>query len=397
MKNERCMMKHFKKILLMLLAMPALFACINDDDVVATYACKTVIVYMVADNSLSGYVEANIDSMAAGMKKCKTKSNLLIYVDESNNIPQLIRIVIDADGTVKKYVIKNYEEQNSVSPTVMASVISEVANSFPSQSYGLVLWSHGYGWLPGGGNTKTISTRWFGQDDSNYMDIPDLVTALNAGPHFDYILFDACFMGGVETDYALKNNAGYIIASPAEVMAAGFPYRELMPSLLGTTEADYIKAATLYYEYYNALSATDSSSSSAAVGCIKTSELSELANQTAALITAHAKELNTFDASKVQPLEAKSPHLFYDFGDFIRLFTTDNERTAFNEQLEKCVVYKACTPKILSAPSFIKHFITISSFSGLNTYIPRSELTIQNTAYRSTGWYAAVGWNKTQW
>lgn len=391
------MMKYFKKILLILLAMPALFACTNDDDPVATYSGKTVIVYMVADNNLSSYVEANIDSMAAGMKRSKTKSNLLIYVDKSNNIPQLIRIVKDVDGTVKKYVIKNYEEQNSVSPTVMASVISEAVCRFPSQSYGLVLWSHGYGWLPGGGNTKTIPTRWFGKDGSYNMDIPDLVTALNAGPHFDYILFDACFMGGVETDYALRNNAGYIIASPAEVMGDGFPYSELMPSLFGTTEADYIKAARLYYEHYNTLQATGSSYPSAAVGCIKTSELAGLANQTAALIATHAAELNTFDASKAQHLEGYYPHLFYDFGDFIRLFATDNERTAFNEQLEKCVVYKACTSKILSATNYGNQLITISSLSGLNTYIPRSGMTIQNTAYHSTEWYAAVGWNKTQW
>jgi len=390
-------MKYFKKILLILLAMSALFACINNDDPVATYAGKTVIVYMVADNNLSSYVEANIDSMAAGMKRSNVGSNLLIYVDKSDNIPQLIRIVKDVDGTVKKYVIKNYLEQNSLLPTVMASVISEAANRFPSQSYGLVLWSHGYGWLPGGGNTKNIPTRWFGQDGSNNMDIPDLVTALNAGPHFDYILFDACFMGGVETSYALRNNADYIIASPAEVMGDGFPYSELMPSLFGTTEADYIKAATLYYEHYNTLPASGSSYPSATVGCIKTSELSVLANQTAALITAHAAELNTFNASKVQHLEGYSPHLFYDFGDFIRLFATDNERTAFNEQLEKCVVYKACTPVILSATYYGNQLITISSFSGLNTYIPRSGLPIQNTTYHSTEWYATVGWSKTRW
>jgi hypothetical protein len=393
MKNERCMMKHFKKILLMLLAMPALFACINDDDVVATYACKTVIVYMVADNSLSGYVEANIDSMAAGMKKCKTKSNLLIYVDESNNIPQLIRIVIDADGTVKKYVIKNYEEQNSVSPTVMASVISEVANSFPSQSYGLVLWSHGYGWLPGGGNTKTIPTRWFGQDVNNKMDMPDLVTALNAGPHFDYILFDACFMGGVETGYALRNSTDYLIASPAEVMADGFPYSEIIPYLMGNNESDYVKIASLYYEHYNKESEYYRS---AAVGVTKCSQLDTLAALTKKLIVAHATELNAFKASSVQYLESYSPHLFYDFGHFIESFTSQTERSAFEDQLNKTILYKACTPNILSVNGG-SYYIPITHFSGLNTYIPCSNTMTNNAFYHDMEWYKAAGWNSTEW
>lgn len=396
------MLKNIVKIVIYLLTgiliMAGATSC-NDssrEEAVVSYR-KSVLVYMVADNSLSSYAQENIDGMVAGMRACSAGSNLLIYVDKAGEVPQLIQVTTQANGTVKKTVVKNYDEQNSASPTVMSTVISDMVKCSPSQSYGLVLWSHGYGWLPGGGNTKAIATRWFGQDGSNYMDIPDLVTALNTGPHFDYILFDACFMGGVETCYALRNNADYVIASPAEVMGDGFPYRELMSSLLGTTEADFIKAATLYYEHYNTLSATGSSYPSATVGCIKTSELSGLANQTAALIAAHTKELNTFDASKVQHLEGYSPHLFYDFGDFIRLFATDNERIAFNEQLEKCVVYKACTSKILSATYYGNQLITISSFSGLNTYIPRSELTIQNTAYHSTGWYAAVGWSKTQW
>jgi hypothetical protein len=358
---------------------------------------KSVLVYMIADNSLSSYAQENIDGMVAGMRACSAGSNLLIYVDKASEVPQLIQVTTQADGTVKKTVVKSYDEQNSASPTVMSTVISDMVKCSPSQSYGLVLWSHGYGWLPGGGNTKTIPTRWFGQDGSNYMDIPDLVTALNAGPHFDYILFDACFMGGVETGYALRNNASYIIASPCEVMADGFPYDRIMASLLGTTETDYIQVATIYYGYYKGQSATGNSYPSAGIGCLRCSELDTLARETATLIASHAASLNTFSASSVQPMEGYSTHLFYDFGDFIRSFTTESERSAFEQQLSRAVVYKASTPSVLSSTGYGNQLVSIRSFSGLNTYIPQSGLSSQNTAYHSTEWYTAAGWNSTQW
>lgn len=387
--NHQSKQLFFGLLILLLVA-----ACNEEKELLSMYQGKTVLVYMVADNNLNGTVDKNIDSMAIGLKNSTISGNLLIYLDGQDQLPQLIQLVREADGRVTQKIVKTYVEQNSVSPKVMASVLKEVAEEYPSQSYGLVLWSHGYGWLPGSGNTKAISTRWFGQDGGYYMDVPDLVTALNAGPHFDYIMFDACFMGGIETTYALRRCTDYIIASPTEVIADGFPYSDIVSSLFGSTEADYIQVAKLFYEHYNAF---PEAGRSASVGCIKCSELESLASQTAKLITAHATALNTFSASGVQCLESYSPHLFYDLGAFVKTFT-EQESTVFEEQLNKAVVYKACTPKILSVSvGGVKIYIPINEFSGLNTYIPQSGQATRNTTYHSFEWYMAAGWNNTQW
>jgi len=353
---------------------------------------------MAAENNLSDYVDNNIDSMVSGMKHCSTDDDLLVYKDQKNETPELLRITKKANGEVVKETVKCYTRQNSVSSTVMESVLSDMVNYAVSDKYSLILWSHGDGWFPSENSTNAL-TRYFGTDD-NYgskMNISDLVTALNSAPHFDTILFDACFMGGVETDYALRKNADYIIASPTEVMGDGFPYQSILASLFGETEKDYIAAATAYYTYYKSLPITTSSYPSATVGCVKCSELDSLAVETAALIKPHATALNSFDATSVQHLEGYSPHLFYDLGDFVKAFTTESERSAFEAELNRAVVYEASTSTILSVTPGGNQYVEINAFSGLNTYIPQSGMTTDYTAYRSCDWFTAAGWNNTNW
>ena len=72
-------------------------------------------------------------------------------------------------------------------------VFTTAFSHYPADSYGVVFWSHGDGWLP----YNNPSTRWWGQDTGNgdnRMNIPDLNEALSVAPHFDFILFDACYM-----------------------------------------------------------------------------------------------------------------------------------------------------------------------------------------------------------
>jgi hypothetical protein len=381
----------------------SLSACHKDDDTIETFQGKTVLVYMVADNSLSSEADDNIDSIEAGLGRNTINGNLLVYVDNYNGNPRLIHIVKSGNGTVTQQTVKTYSEQNSVSPTVMSSVLKDVTNCFPSTSYGLVLWSHGYGWLPATSSSKavtatsarTVSLRWFGLDGTNEMNISDLVTALNAGPHFDYILFDACFMGGVETAYALRGCADYLIASPTEVLSDGFPYSEIVPYMVGSTRSDYIKMASLYYDHYSTMTGYNRS---AAVGCIKCSELDGLASETKALISTHTAELDSFDVSTVQYLEAYTPHLFYDFGNFVENFTTEQQRYYFEQQLSKTIIYKACTDSILSVDgSGFSHYLPIVHFSGLNTYIPSTLTATRNASYQTLAWYTAAGWDRTKW
>lgn len=120
---------------------------------------RTVLVYMIAQNSLAPLASADIEEMKEGMRQVDaTSGNLLVYIDDYS-APRLIRLGKDKKGKVVEETIENYPEQNSADANVMKKVISTAFNQYKAEKYGMVFWSHGEGWIP-----SPAKTRWFGQD-----------------------------------------------------------------------------------------------------------------------------------------------------------------------------------------------------------------------------------------
>jgi Clostripain family. len=385
-----------KKLLLLFSFILTLSACHNNDEPILDPVSRTVLVYMIADNSLTANVTANVDSMMLGFKTAKEIGTLLIYLDDSSKSPVLYKLKKNNNGSVVKEVIKNYSEQNSVDVSVMKEILSEAYSSYPANSYGLVLWSHGYSWIPSP-STKTVSTRWFGQDNTtttqgdsnNFMNIPDLAEALKSAPHLDFLMFDACFMSGVEVAYELKDYTDYLIAAPTEVIDLGFPYGQIIEPMF-SSEKDYKEIATRYFNYYNAMSGQYQS---ATIAMTKCSEMDNLAAATKKIIAAHPTEFYTIVPSNIQLYDRESyaNHFAYDFGNLIEEIATTEEWTSFQKQLDAAVVYKATTDY------FINLQIDPTKFSGLGTYIPKLSQTTYINFFKTLSWFDAAGWNQTAW
>lgn len=208
-------------------------ACNQDDDPVAPEAgSKTVLVYIVADNSLASFAKQDVEEMMKGMELVDSSSyNLLVYQDDKST-PVLFRIAKDKKGNVEKKIIKKYAEQVSTDTSVMQEVMHRAFYEYPADSYGLVYWSHADGWIPY--PVPSASTRWIGQDrgerEDNRMNISDFLAVLDDDmPHFDFIMFDACFMMSVEVAYAVRNYTDYYIGSPTETPGPGAPYDKIVP------------------------------------------------------------------------------------------------------------------------------------------------------------------------
>ena len=123
-------------------------------------ANRTVLVYMVADNTLHSFASVDVEEMMIGMKDVDISScNLCLYVDDKSS-PVLYHFTKNGKGEVVKDIIATYEEQVSTDVAVMSEVVNHVFTSYPAESYGLVYWSHGEGWIP----YPVTSTRWVGQD-----------------------------------------------------------------------------------------------------------------------------------------------------------------------------------------------------------------------------------------
>jgi hypothetical protein len=154
---------------------------------------------MAADNNLWDVALVDIEEMKRGYTE--TGVNLIVLTDVANEAPCLIKIT--ENGEQK---IKTYQEFNSADPANINRLLGEIIEMYPSDSYGLILWSHGTSWLPAG-----VPVKSFSADGNSRMDISELAEALPV--KFDFILFDACLMGAVEVAYELRNKTDYIIAS----------------------------------------------------------------------------------------------------------------------------------------------------------------------------------------
>lgn len=362
-------------------------ACSDSKEPFAEKSKRTVLIYMAADNNLSSYGYRNIESILRGSAgKNLNNGNLLIYFDPSDSAPQLLRIVVDKQGVATEEIVKEYPEQNSASSDVMRGVINDVLKDsrFKADNYGLMLWSHGTAWLPYDWRNQL---RSFGQDGSAWMEIPELAEAI-PDKTFDFIIFDACYMASVEVIYALRNKANYIIGSPTEILANGFPYHLILEPMFKET-TDLVAISDNFFNYYDQQSGL---SKSATVSIAAVNNLPDLQDVTRSILKDRAAEIEAMSLSGLQPMDNLSTKrtVLYDFGHFIRKVATDEQALAFEEALEKVIIHKKTTPKATYALGG-GSTIEMKHFSGLSIYIPQEIQIGLNDWYKTNmEWYQAV-------
>lgn len=372
-----------KYIVCFFLLLLTLVACEKEEIINEGPAQRTVLIYFAGDNNLGSFIDQNLKMIKEGIKNDGLNNgNLLIYSDKSGDTPKLFQLKMEAD-TVRQIDIRTYEaDQNSASTETLTEVIDQVKADFPADSYGLVLWSHGSAWLPG-----NISSylRSFGVDGNATIDINDLASALSQY-HFDFLLFDACYMSSTEVAYALRGCTDYVIGSPTEVLADGFPYKDIIGPMF-KKEADVNAIAERFYEHYS-----QSLYPYATVSVIKSSEMAPLAAVCREIF--HGKtEQDLFDvpAGSLQQMEYLTPtyHALYDFDDYVSRLATKEQYAAFRGALDKAVVYKATTPKSYFAyGGGIR--LAMDKFSGLSIYVPQEALSKLNEWYKDLEWYKDV-------
>ena len=389
--------------LLSLLALFILPSCAMMDmaeDNMDIHADRTVLVYMAADNNLASFARRNIEAMKQGDIPYYFDSGsgnvLLVYADISGEKPRLMRLSKDRFGAVNTEILMEYEDQNSCSDSVMREVLTYAASLFPSDDNGLVLWSHGTGWLPEGYYSNPYSTsadgsvvpqnlpadpyagyvKSFGADDGREMDITALESALPI--HYSYILMDACLMGGIEVAYELKNKCDYFVGSAAEVLANGFPY-DLITGYLFRGLTGLKLVCEEYYNYYGTAGAT--------VSIVDTRKLNALAESCLDIFLTNRRAIAGLDMDSLQGYFRNDRHWFYDLDDFVGRIATKDQYDVFSTALEDAVVYRRATDEFV-LDGFVQY--PIEKFSGLSTYVPNPENDVLDRYYKGLAWNLAV-------
>lgn len=354
----------------------------------------TVVVYIAAENSLSRFYLSDLAEMERAAGQIPLDCNFVVYVD-SSTLPTIYLL----NAQQGKVTYRTLNEEDSCNPTTFRKNIRDIIEEFPAEHYGLVMWSHGSGWIPPakapGKIAKTIGVdNNMNSTSSNYgseLEIPDMRKALEeVGVHWDYIFFDACFMQCVETAYELKGVTDYIIASPAEIPGMGAPYDMIMDCL---TEKDTQWAAHLpetYYEYYK-------DKGGLVISTVKSSELDSLLRVTKKAFPDFYNEASKFSSESIQPYCAYTwstvwkPE-YFDMGSAMHKMLSPEDYEEWKAQMERTVTTRLATPSWISSfsryfsPTIVdkEHNATMSIFIPYTKY---DENTEYNTAVRETLWY----------
>ena len=384
-------MKKIFHLILLLLAV-LLTSCVDYDDEVQQYIDypnhRTVLVYIIPAN-LGGYAQKDIQEMKQGIKQLDTSiNNLIVYYDKGKAGAELYKITSTGGGDCQQ-IIKEYPDQHSTTPEVMSQVIKDAFREYPAGSKGLILWSHGDGWIKANKKYKA-GTRWWGSEERHNMDITDIATAIKAADvHFDFIMYDSCFMQNIETDYALRHHADYFIGSPTEIPGPGAPYQEITQYMFQRYDKYVENIAKSYYAFYkNMYHESGEWTDGVSISVVKSSELDNLAAATAA---AMPSEVNIEIYENIFNYDCRSSKYYSDFKMAMKEIAPQ-QYDIWYKAFQKAVPVWNTTPTNFSA--FGGNFAIPEETGGLSCYLPRAGQEKETTFWHSYEWYKAAGWNK---
>ena len=198
----------------------------------AEAADSTIMVYMTGSDLEGDYGAATadlwemMDALKVMEQEGKSPSLHVVVeaggstrweLDEMDGVPYA-RFPLTGDGISS---MESMEIRNMGDADTLTDFINYGVRSYPANHYGLILWNHGGGPVGGYGSDSHF--------DGDGLSLEEIREALGhsvmADSAFDFVAFDACLMGSVETAGCLDGYADYVIASPELEPQHGYDYR----------------------------------------------------------------------------------------------------------------------------------------------------------------------------
>ena len=396
-------------------------SCVFNENIDDTIE-RTVLVYMSADNNLSSNAFRNLNDIKRAVYEYVGTSKIVVFMDVPGRHSALLQINRNSVDTLVAYG----KQLDSTKPEVLESAIRYVVDNFESDSYGLVMWSHGTGWVPGsklhslaknygysqrrggmepdlGGDlydyyfnlTKTFALEGV-QGEFRYMELDGMAEAIPDNV-FDFIIFDACYMSNVEVAYALRNKCRYFVGSAYEIVGSGFPYRTVTSHILN---GNLVRVCYGFYDYYNSMSDWRKMGG---IAIIRTDKLEPLARSFSKIVQNSKDTIPDIDLDKeiIQYFDCFNHHVFYDLEDLADYLCDDDElMKEFRASLQDCVPFCRSTDCIFKGKKKYdysddpQYEIKIDSYCGLSVYIPVKKFDSMglNEEYRKTEWSIVTGY-----
>ena len=409
----------------------------SDDDIIRIQVKEyknVFLVYSMGFNDLRSYLKEDIEDLLSNPLMDNRRDVLLIFSHLANHYPDeryprfseptspiLTKVYRNNNGQIQKDTLLVMPKTTiAADKSTLNNILEYTKENFPAETYGILLSSHGSGWVPAGylnnpnkfdpqsyagetplgarlqkqatpsynmGREGDIDVKSMGVHNITIselleMDITDIADSFAF--KMDYIIFDACYMGGIEVAYELRNVTDNIIFSQTEILGDGMDYKTMISYLMHPDGPALEGFCQRYFDYYNSKSGQLRSATISLIDC---SKLEDLADVSRNIFEKYRRELTALQGVRnVQGYYRNDQKWFYDFGDIVEKCTPSQEDLAlFNEALSSAVLYKASTPSFLSSFN-IKHH------SGLSMYLP---FTIKrkylNNFYKTLEWNIDTG------
>ena len=360
----------------------------NDEPKQRSAARRTVLVYAVASNNLASDLVSDRNEMihaASGVAGLGSDVRVLLYSVPSQAAAEatLAELSKDAEGEWSFQPLKTYDRNTfSTDPARMREVFADLRESAPADRYGLILWSHGTGWIPAFSDHQVPGMqKSYGMDKyqgaTDYCDLDELSDAI-PDRMFDYIWFDLCYMMGVEVAYQLRGKCDYIAGYPTEDWSMGMNYETTLP-MLAAPAPDLAAAGKAFYDYYT------EQNMAVTVTVMKTDGLERLADAAADIYAYGQPPVSPYGLMNYSRLKTG----LYDFGQFTKKYldASDPEAVrlmdAFDSALADITLYAGCSTKNFNGT---QNAFDPSQYSGLSCCFPG---TIDSAA---EAYYATLDW-----
>ncbi len=440
------MKKYFTLFVIGLMAICSLGSCSDEAFDTDSVNKQTILIFFPwtggesNNEGLTSYLTANVNSIEKAIvdKKGLNNTRVLLFFSSDNEQNTLFDLQYDeSTKTVNRVVVKDDYNggANYNSAEGFAELLNEVKEIAPALNYALIIGAHGCGWtysddwqnypyysrrvtLPTSADTVTTTaaaatsaysttgysttgfsgiqygpdpnnplTRFFGSVSlkSHAMDVTTLAEGIKlSGIKMQYILFDACYMGNVETAYALKDATNYMIASGSEVLAEGLPYSTIW-NYLNSDTPNYSSIVSGTIDYYK--TAQVPYCNLAAIDCRQLDKLASVMKE----INSQYSLSDTTPLDSIQYYDGFQPNLFYDMQAYVdSLHPSGYLLDQFNSQLKLTVKAAQSTDSVYTGLyTFKGSYIPIKTYCGLSISDP-SKHNVALRGREKTGWWKAT-------
>lgn len=262
---------------------------------------------------------------------------------------------------------KNLGKKSMIDPNTLSDFIQYCAKNYPADRYCLIFWDHGGGSLSGFG---------YDQHFSGSMTLDKINSALRkGGVKFDFIGFDACLMGTLETALVTEQYADYLIGSEESEPGCGWYYTTWLSQLSKNTSISTVELSKTIIDDFNNVCKKNFPGCNTTLSVV---DLAEFAGTVPEPFAAFSKSVSNLLDNKEYQTVSEARGNAREFGKTSRINHVDlvdlatkigtSEAKSLISALKGCIKYNR-TSTSMSNSYGLSIYFPYSNFRGMNTAV----------------------------